>query len=659
MDLNSRQQRALEAICDTFAPGAEGLPRGQRDRRAGRPCWRGSRSNPRESEQKQIAQLLGLWDTRLLTAFGGGGLHRFSELPQERRERVLLSWGDSRAAAAAGRVPGPAQGRAAGLYYMLAGARTARPARSGTRSAIRARSGAPENPPPQGASGRWSSTATPSSTATCASSAPAPAAAPPRGCSPRPAWTSSSLEAGGYYDDADFDGARATTGYDRMYLNGGGMATARPERRRCWPARCLGGGTLVNYTTSFRTPDDLRREWAGARRARVRRARTTTAASTPSASASASTRSTASPSARDESCSGASTQLGWHSDVDAAQRARLRRGEVCRLCHYGCQLGAKQSTLKTWLQDAHDAGARILVGTRADRVAHGGRRGARRRGAHGRRPPRDGALARRRRRLRRAAHPGAAAPLRPRRTRTRQAPAPAPGDRRSGACSTRRSGPGRARCTRPTPTSTGHGRRATASSTSTPPIPPSILLFRSRPWRGGREHAELMQALRTPAGSACCCATTTAARCASAATASRSCATSSRATTSSHMRRGVRGAAQILEAVGARRVFSSHSRWVAFEPGVRGDRDSFIRDADACGWGAGQAQIGSFHIMGSARMGGSPDDLGVRPARPGLGHARPLRLRRLGVPDRLRREPDGHDRGAGAHERAGLAARLT
>jgi len=75
-----------------------------------------------------------------------------------------------------------------------------------------------------------------------------------------------------------------------------------------------------------------------------------------------------------------------------------------------------------------------------------------------------------------------------------------------------------------------------------------------------------------------------------------------------HMRRGVRGAAQVTEAMGARRVYSSHSRWVAFEPGRRGDLDSFMRDADACGWGAGQAQMISFHIMGSARMGGSPGD---------------------------------------------------
>jgi len=31
-----------------------------------------------------------------------------------------------------------------------------------------------------------------------------------------------------------------------------------------------------------------------------------------------------------------------------------------------------------------------------------------------------------------------------------------------------------------------------------------------------------------------------------------------------------------------------------------------MADADSAGYGAGQIALGSFHIMGSARMGGSP-----------------------------------------------------
>jgi hypothetical protein len=60
--------------------------------------------------------------------------------------------------------------------------------------------------------------------------------------------------------------------------------------------------------------------------------------------------------------------------------------------------------------------------------------------------------------------------------------------------------------------------------------------------------------------------------------------------------------------MGAWRIYSSQVKWVAYEPGTRADLDSFMRDADACGWGAGQAQVVFFHIMGRARMGGSPID---------------------------------------------------
>jgi long-chain-alcohol oxidase len=70
-----------------------------------------------------------------------------------------------------------------------------------------------------------------------------------------------------------------------------------------------------------------------------------------------------------------------------------------------------------------------------------------------------------------------------------------------------------------------------------------------------------------------------------------------------HVRSGIDGAAQML-GVGARRIFSS-AKWVGYEPGA-GTRAQFMADADAAGYDAGQCILNSFHIMGSARMGGSP-----------------------------------------------------
>ena len=100
------------------------------------------------------------------------------------------------------------------------------------------------------------------------------------------------LEAGDYYDERDFDGAEHA-GFSRMYLNGGGAATS-DQSVGLLAGACLGGGTTVNYSTSFTTPEDVGRS---GRRTASRRspARSTTAASPPSATAWASTRSTTVP----------------------------------------------------------------------------------------------------------------------------------------------------------------------------------------------------------------------------------------------------------------------------------------------------------------------------------------------------------------------------
>ena len=95
MDLNPRQRQALQDICDTFCPTEEGLPSA---RELGVPdALLGAVAlNPRESERKQFATLLSLWDTPALGALGGAGFKRFSALGAEEREQLLLAWADSR-----------------------------------------------------------------------------------------------------------------------------------------------------------------------------------------------------------------------------------------------------------------------------------------------------------------------------------------------------------------------------------------------------------------------------------------------------------------------------------------------------------------------------------------------------------------------------------
>ena len=137
--------------------------------------------------------------------------------------------------------------------------------------------------------------------------------------------------------------------------------------------------------------------------------------------------------------------------------------------------------------------------------------------------------------------------------------------------------------------------------------PPSILLSFS-PWRGGRQHAELMQALPYTGGLGVLLRDYGVGEVRTGRDGEPVVRYKLTPADVEHMRRGVRGAASVVEAMGARRVYSSHSKWVSYEPGSRGGLDGFMRDADACGWGAGQAQMVSFHIMGSARMGRSAAD---------------------------------------------------
>ena len=94
------------------------------------------------------------------------------------------------------------------------------------------------------------------------------------------------VEAGRYFSEKDFDGAELS-GFDRLYLNGGGMASVDGSVGLL-AAQGLGGTTLVNYTFSFRTPDKVRDEWADEHGAGRRcDTPTSTTASTPSGSGSA------------------------------------------------------------------------------------------------------------------------------------------------------------------------------------------------------------------------------------------------------------------------------------------------------------------------------------------------------------------------------------
>ena len=68
------------------------------------------------------------------------------------------------------------------------------------------------------------------------------------------------IEAGGYFNEADFDGLELPA-YQNMYLNGGPFPTAEGQIS-IMSGSGLGGGTVVNWTNCLRTHRWVREEWA-------------------------------------------------------------------------------------------------------------------------------------------------------------------------------------------------------------------------------------------------------------------------------------------------------------------------------------------------------------------------------------------------------------
>jgi choline dehydrogenase-like flavoprotein len=81
-----------------------------------------------------------------------------------------------------------------------------------------------------------------------------------------------------------------------------------------------------------------------------------------------------------------------------------------------------------------------------------------------------------------------------------------------------------------------------------------------------------------------------------------------------NLRQGFVGAARVLEAAGAKLIYSPHAKWCSFETGRGGSSiDSFTRQMDAAGWDNGRLALFSFHIMGTARLGSSPKESATNP----------------------------------------------
>ena len=69
---------------------------------------------------------------------------------------------------------------------------------------------------------------------------------------------------------------------------------------------------------------------------------------------------------------------------------------------------------------------------------------------------------------------------------------------------------------------------------------------------------------------------------------------------------GVAQSARIIEAAGARKVYSFHKQSPSYVPGLPGAYENWVETTTRMGYGGGAATLASYHQMGSCRMGTDP-----------------------------------------------------
>ncbi|MGI8920836.1 MAG: GMC family oxidoreductase N-terminal domain-containing protein [Solirubrobacteraceae bacterium] len=606
MAISGSQRQTLRAIVDTFAPatelGEERVPAGS-EAGALEAIEEAVASAPRTFDRQQFGLVLSALGGRAATAIAGGGFRRFAALDQQQRERVLLSWADSplpqrRAVFQALRKA------ALTMTYLAPGASGQNP-----RWDVIGYPGPPMDAPKQPHPLRT----LPVDGDTDLSCDVVVVGSGAGGGTAAGVLTAAGLdvilvEAGGYFAESDFNGAELE-GLKNLYLGAGGIGSD-DNSIGLLAGSCLGGGTVINYTTSFRTPDEVRQEWAGLGSAGHASPDYAAAMDAVCERLGVNYEHSA-PGSRDALMKSGLDALGWHADFMPRNVRGCNQGERCGFCGYGCPLGAKQSTLKTWINDAAEAGARLLVDTFVTRVMI--KRGAAQ-GIEGQHRASGSRI-----RVRARAVVSAAGALHTPALLRRS------GLRNSAIGSNLRLHPATAvwgvvderldpwNGTLQAVYSDQHrdlDGQGYGLKYETAPVQPSILVGFG-PWRSGRQHLEMMREISHTAVIGVLLRDKGSGEVRTARDGMPVVRYHLSDEDIAHARVGIEGAAKILEAAGAQRIFTSHSKMVDTHGPVR--VEELMRRADAAGFGPAQVGWYSFHIMGSARMGSHPTSSATDP----------------------------------------------
>ncbi|MBI3244846.1 MAG: GMC family oxidoreductase N-terminal domain-containing protein [Chloroflexi bacterium] len=372
--LTDPQFETLKALCDTLLPSLDPPPgadenvaayfkRSAADLDIARRLAATLRDYATPESQKQFRQLLDLLNAPLSAGPLTGHFRRFADLPFEAREKVLQSW----AVSPIGLLRQGFQGvkrLAHSLYFSVLDENGSNP----NWAAIHY----PGPPPGFGASNK------------------------PKPIQPRPVTQDTTLncdvvivgsgagggvvagvlaqaghhvivlEKGGYHAETDFTG-REYEAFERMYEKAGNLTT-EDIGLVVLAGSTLGGGATINWAASFRTPDYVLDEWetqyhlTGFTGPEFQQALDIVCAREHVDT------DESQPNPQNQALFDGCQKLGYHVGPIPRNVNGCGSPPACGWCGFGCPTGAKQSVLKTWLQDAADAGAEIVTDCHADKV---------------------------------------------------------------------------------------------------------------------------------------------------------------------------------------------------------------------------------------------------------------------------------------------------
>jgi long-chain-alcohol oxidase len=406
------------------------------------------------------------------------------------------------------------------------------------------------------------------------------------------------LEKGGYRSESDFSHVEGEA-LEQMY-DGGGLLATKDLGLVMLQGATLGGGTVINYTTSFPTPESVREEWARHHGLPHFRDEAFTQSLDAVAARIGVNTAHAAPSGRDRVLIRGLERLGWHHGVLPRNVRGCAQDDACGYCGFGCRRGAKQSSLVTFLADAAARGARIVVDCDVRRVT---RENGRVTGVE----------------ARAGSHT----------LRVKAAAVVVAGGSIHSPALLFRSGLelpalGRHLALHPatavladmgeeirpwTGTVQAHYSDQFADldggygfKLETAPVHPSLQAL-AVPWESARQHRDQMATLPRTGLAGLLLRDRFGGRVRVDRNGDPVVEYRLSRYDAAHMRSAISAGAELLEAAGAREIWLPLARAVSYRPGSQGARSDWLSRVDAAGWGPNQLLLVTFHQMASCRMG--------------------------------------------------------